>query len=101
MSGILCFSETNIRFLMHFLCTEQKEEDSACVLFMGTALAESPRDHPWLVSLAPTNRAIRFQCTQKVKLPEDKKDNLWYEKKYCLDLIKRKSFYGERGCVVN
>ena len=31
---------------MYFCCTVQKEEDSACVLFMGTALAESPsREH--------------------------------------------------------
>ena len=76
MSGILCFSESNIQFLMYFPCTVQKEEDSACVLFMGIALAESPREHPWLMSLAPTNGTIRCQCTQKVKLPEDKNDNL-------------------------
>ena len=36
---------------MYFLCTVQKGEDSACVLFMGTALVESPREHPWLMSL--------------------------------------------------
>ena len=42
-------------------CIVQREEDSACVLFMGLALAEGPRKHPyigyvdaWLMSLART-----------------------------------------------
>ena len=58
---------------MYFLCTVQKEEESACVLFMGTALAESPREHPWLMVLTPMNGAIRCQCAQKMKPPEEKR----------------------------
>ena len=27
-----------------------EEEDIACVLFIGPALAEGPRKHPWLIS---------------------------------------------------
>ena len=61
-----------IQFLMYFLCTVQKEEDSACVLFMGTALAESPKEHHWLMSLASTNGATRCQRAQKNKPPEEK-----------------------------
>ena len=95
MSGILCFSESNIQFLMDFLCTVHKEEASACVLFMGTALAESPKEHHWLMSLASTNGATR--CQNLVT----KKDNLWQQKKHGVHVMKHKSWYGEMGCVVN
>ena len=38
VSDILCFSENIIQFLMYFLCTIQKEEDSSCVLIKGHIL---------------------------------------------------------------
>jgi len=50
----------------------QTEEDSACVLLMGPALAEGPKEHPWLMSLAPTG-AIMCQCAQKIKTSGGKK----------------------------
>ncbi len=64
MSGILCFSESNVQFRMYFLCTEQKEKGSACVLFMGTALAESPREHPWLMLV----HAVSSRCDNQPTL---------------------------------
>jgi len=46
-------------------------------LLMGPPLAGGPREHPWLMSLAPTNGAMRCQCARKHKTSWGKKSNLW------------------------
>ncbi len=38
VSRMLCFSENNTQFLLYFLCTIQKEEDSSCLLIKGHIL---------------------------------------------------------------
>ncbi len=69
----------------YFPCIVQREKDSACVLFMGPALAEGPREHPWLMSLTPTNGAIRCQCKQKYNLLEERNIPQVGKKKVCYD----------------
>lgn len=49
------------------LYTVQKEEDSTCVLFVGTASAESSRDHPWLMSESKGGCAAGPTSTQLLK----------------------------------
>ena len=63
--GILSFSEDYHQLFLILPPVSHKGEDRAYVLFMGLALASGPREHPGLMSLAPTNGAIRCQCTQK------------------------------------
>ena len=59
-------------------------------LLMGSALAEDPKEHPWLMSLAPTNGAMKCQCARKIQTSGGKNVNLWWEKKYGVQMMKRK-----------
>ncbi len=65
----ICLSETNILCFFTSSVEIQRGEYSPCGLIMGTLLSKSPWEHPWLMSLTPTNRAIWCQCAGKVKHP--------------------------------
>ena len=71
--GILSFSEDYHQLFLILPPVSHKGEDRAYVLFMGLALARGPIEHPWLMSLALTNGAMRCQCTQKHKTSQGEK----------------------------
>ncbi len=65
----ICFWETNLRWFLYFLCCVQRRKDPSWCPNYGYFLYQNPWEQPWLMSLAPTNGAIRCQGEQKYKPP--------------------------------
>ncbi len=64
--GILSFSEDNQYLFWILPLYHLKGRTVVCVLFLGLAQARGPKEHPWLMSLAPMNGAIRSQWAHKI-----------------------------------